>query len=93
MVIGVNGLTGMAVVLPVDLVRRQDRDSAQIQNLSMEGIIAQEQTRSIKYVKLAAAQVIDTILIIYVYKICCYFMVEKVHTCLIEATYIPLERT
>ena len=64
MVIGVNGLTGMAVVLPVDLVRRQDRDSAQIQNLSMEGIIVQEQTKSTKYVKLAAVQVIVTILII-----------------------------
>ena len=92
MVIGVNGLTGMAVVLPVDLVRRQDRDSARIQNLSMEGIIVQEQTRSIKYVKLAAAQVIVTILIIYVYTICCYSMVKKVHTCFIEATYIPLKR-
>ena len=93
MVIGVNGLTGMAVVLPVDLVRRQDRDFAQIQNLSMEGILVQEQTRSIKYVKLAAAQVIVTFLITYVYAFCCYSMVENVHTCLIEATCILFTRT
>ena len=61
-----NGLTGMAVVFPVDLVRRQGRDSAQIPDLAMVGIIAQGPTRSIKHVRLAAAQVIITTFIIYV---------------------------
>ena len=61
-----NGLTGTAVVFPVDLVRRQDRDSAQIPDLAIGGIIVQEPTRSIEHVKLAAAQVIITTFIIYV---------------------------
>ena len=66
MAVGVNGLTGMAVVFPVDLVRRQDRDSAQIPDLAMVGIIVQEPMRSIKHVRLAAAKVIITIFIICV---------------------------
>ena len=66
MAVGVNGLTGMAVVFPVDLVRRQGRDSAQIPDLVMVGIIVQEPTRSIKHVRLAAAKVIITTFIIYV---------------------------
>ena len=66
MAVGVNGLIGMAVVFPVDLVRRQDRDSAQIPDLAMVGIIVQEPRRSIEHVRLAAAKVIITTFIIYV---------------------------
>ena len=57
MVVGVNGLTGVAAVLPVDLVKRQDRDFVLIPDLSIEGIIVLERARSIIHVKLLAAQV------------------------------------
>ena len=77
MEVGVNGLTGTAVVFPVDLVRRQDRDSAQIPDLIMVGIIVQEPTKSIKHVKLAAAQVIITTFIIYVKYACFDTLVVK----------------